>query len=112
MTAYWSNTQTSINTDIGYKKVNFNLVDLTGYISKIGYDAENDFLFLPTETVGSSVSGLCDLYSINATEQNWFNFVHGGAFNSSFEAGLWNIELNNRPSAFSESIGIRYILYK
>ena len=110
--AYWSNEETTLNSKNGYKEITFNLASSNGYISRIGYDENNDFLFLPTETIGTSNSGLCDVYTINTIEQEWFNMVHGGMFNNNLEAGLWNIALNNKPTVSLDSIGIRYIFYK
>lgn len=91
--AYWSNDDTINNTDVNHKKINFTLCKTNGFVNRIGYDEDNDFVFLPTKATGASNRPCNDYLWQNNGYNGWFIARLGGRWydGSSCGAFYWSL---------------------
>ena len=90
---------------IGYVNANQN-----GYISKLGYDANNSLVALPIETLSKDSinknKNICDVCEPAA--MSTFLIV-GGYYNSGAYSGLWYYAPNNVYTFYHQGIGSRLL---
>jgi len=94
--AYWANH--SFASDVSaepYKHVGFNLAQNSGYISAFGWSEVCDFLFLPTEVIGSSNLPVGDYFYNTST--GWRVARLGGGWLSGLAAGafFWHVYISS-----------------
>lgn len=99
---WWSND----NFNIENIKVNFKLADASGYIDRIGYDEESDFVFLPTRTTGSSSVALYDYFTKSNGLESTIG-LSGGFCNNELRAGLWFLYHASANSHYSHLLSTR-----
>ena len=111
--AYWSNDNHISDISEGYNKINFKMHQTdTGYIDRFGYDKENDFVFLPTRTTGSSVIAPHNVSYLSSTN-DWAVLYHGGAQNTTVsDGGLWSLNMFNSSNSSFYNVGARIQFYK
>lgn len=71
-----------------YTKVGFPMAFTEGYISAFGYDEDFDFLFIASETTGSSSLPVGDYNYSNVAPKDWHIVVLGGGWNHGVGAGV------------------------
>lgn len=85
--AYWANSNFKSDTKDSYKNCGFTLAKSNGYISAVGYSPENDFMYIPTETLGASNRPLNDYYYQNNTFDGFLVARLGGNWRIGSNAG-------------------------
>jgi hypothetical protein len=110
--AYWSNDNYVSSTSDNYTKINFKLCCSSGYVDRFGYDANNDFVFLPTRATGSTSVAPHDYYHQKNTYSGWLAGRLGGRWSDDSNDGCWYWFLGNEPSYCFRSIGARIQFYK
>ena len=97
-TIYWANSAEYNLVDGLHKEISFKINSTGGYISRIGYDFNNDFCFIPTETSGTSNTGLCDTFISGLSSYTGFLICdYGGRCMSSAGGGMFAIHINIGP---------------
>lgn len=102
--AYWSNVEYSVNTGINYNRINFTISKANGYISKLGYDENNDFVFLPSESRGSSTKPIGDYIYQSHTHNGWLIALLCAEWNNGTQAGYFYWNVNNTASNRNRNI--------
>lgn len=93
---YWSNDNYTSESITGYNKINFRLTNVSnveGYADRFGYDADNDFVFLPTRLSGSTAIAPYDRTLYN-TADTYVCLRIGGSTANGQQAGAWALALN------------------
>ncbi len=98
----------SVITD-PYFDVGFELANVNGYISAIGWSEICDFAFLATETLGASNKPIQDYFYQNAVSVGHRVSLLGGYWNNSLNAGGFSRIVNSTPSHRYRSIGGRVL---
>ena len=111
---YWSNDNYDYNFN-NKNKINFKLPTSTGFIKKIGYDKNNDFVFLSTDNSGSSSTGLYDgcypeVYAIGTNLTRICRM--GSSYSSTVDAGIFAFAFNFQIGEHDTSTGVRLQYYK
>lgn len=96
--------------DNGYKELSFSLCKSNGYASRLGYDPEVDYLFLPTEAKGASNKGTYDYYYQNNNNNGYTISLFGGKINDSMNAGPFYCHVNTTSRAAAWEVGSRLCL--
>ena len=89
----------------------FNVAD-NGFIDGFGYDANNDFLFIPISANGSSSIPPCDIHEQDGITNKLISVMVGNMWNSNINAGLFSYKLSNDAEIKSDNIGSRLQFYK
>lgn len=110
--AYWSNDDYVSSTSDNYTKINFKLCCTNGYTDRFGYDANNDFVFLPTRATGSTSVAPHDYYYQSSTYFGWLAVPLGGRWDYASTAGCWCLSLSTYPSGYNRTVGARLQFYK
>ena len=110
--AYWSNDDMTSNTSANHKKISFTLAKTNGYVSKFGYDKENDFVFLASESLGVHNKPANDYYWQNNTYAGWSILRYGGMWNSAVIAGGYCFYTDYTSLSKSRSNGSRLMFVK
>ena len=103
--AYWANSNFKSGTKDNYKNCGFTLAKTNGYISAVGYSTENDFMYIPTETLGASNRPLNDYYYQNNTYNGFFVALLGGSWLNGSSAGACSLSVFNGSGNRHRSIG-------
>lgn len=107
--AYWSNDDTTNNTDVNHKKINFTLCKTNGFVNRIGYDEDNDFAFLPTKATGASNKPCNDTLLQHNTYNGWLIALLGGRWNHGSNCGAFCWSLGSGSSDRFRDIGARLL---
>ena len=103
--AYWANSNFKSDTKDNYKNCGFTLAKTNGYISAVGYSTENDFMYIPTETLGASNRPLNDYYYQNNTFDGFLVARLGGSWTDGSSAGACFLNVANGSGTRYRSIG-------
>ena len=90
-----------------YRLVGYSIPMTDGYISKIGFDANNPFAMFPTEMNGSESTYYCD-YATRATYY-WRTLIVGGYFADDPQNGISRWLGVNVPTFGNAQVGTRFI---
>ncbi len=90
----------------GYTPLGYTNDDVTGYVSKLGYDSNNPLIALPTEATGSSDTNMCDNYW--QSEGDRIALVGGHWYHAS-QAGLWCWSMTEPSSSAWAGHGARLL---
>jgi hypothetical protein len=105
----WGNVWNMVNgLDL---QLAFNVAD-NGFIDGFGYDANNDFLFIPISTNGSSIIPPCDMCEQNGITNQLVSVAMGNMWNAGINAGLFSYKLDNDIEIKADNIGSRLQFYK
>ena len=107
--AYWSNDDTTNNTDVNHKKINFTLCKTNGFVNRIGYDEDNDFAFLPTKATGASNKPCNDNLWQNGNSNRWFIARLGGHWNLGYNCGAFSWHLCDGSGNQVRVVGARLL---
>ena len=88
-----------------YKNAGFTLAKANGYVSAFGWSEACDFLFLPSEVVGTSALPVGDYFSQNAAYAGFLVTQWGGSWNGSSGAGAFYLSVSSASSGRSRNIG-------
>jgi hypothetical protein len=88
-----------------YKNAGFTLAKVNGYISAIGWSETCDFLFLPTEVLGTSSLPVGDYFYQSHTYAGFLVALLGGVWYDGSAAGGFCWRLLNSSSARSRAFG-------
>ena len=92
-----------------YESSGFTIANANGYISAMGYSYECDWLFMPSETLGSNSVPVGD-YTYTTANLNGYRIARlGGAWDGSGLAGGFYLALNDGVGFRARSIGGRLI---
>ena len=86
-----------------YTDVGFTLAKANGYISAFGYSNNCDFMFLPSETLGTNSTPVGDNTIQNNTDTNWHVLSYGGVWVDSLQCGIFETDVR-----FSSGIKNKY----
>lgn len=89
-----------------YKAVGYTNASVSGYASKLGYDANHPLVAITTEATGSSDTNMCDYYYQNSG--NRIALV-GGRWYDVSKAGLWCWYFAEASSGAWTNIGARLL---
>lgn len=94
-TSGWSNVLQTSDSYQEYNNIRFyQEIGMTGFISAFGYDYEDDWLFIPTEALGTSISPVCDgVTRYGEFSDDGYVLAYGGNWYSHDNAGICNIVL-------------------
>ena len=98
----------SLKTD-PYFDVGFELANVSGYISAIGWSEVCDFAFLATETLGASNKPIEDYFYQNAASVGDRVSPLGGNWDAGSTAGAFSRIVNTAPSYRHRGIGARVL---
>lgn len=107
--AYWSNDDTTNNTDTNHKKINFTLCKTNGFVNRIGYDKDNDFAFLPTKATGASNKPCNDYLWQNNNYNGWLVALLGGHWHAGSSCGAFYWVLYDGSGYRSRDVGARLL---
>ena len=91
---YWSDKCDYVLNRNTQHKLSFKMSTTDGFISKVGYDSNNDFCFIPTETQGASNTGLCDIYYHKDSSSDTSICSYGGCIGLTNHCGLFAMNMN------------------
>lgn len=94
------------STTSPYKKLGYTNIQTNVYPKNLGFDSEHPLSALPSESGGSSTSGLTDYYYCNSGDRV---ACVGGSWNAGALAGLFYWSLNNDSSYASANLGARLL---
>lgn len=103
--AYWANSNFKSDTKDSYKNCGFTLAKSNGYISAVGYSPENDFMYIPTETLGASNRPLNNYYYQNNTFDGFLVARLGGSWVIGSSAGACCLYVTYGSGSRDRSIG-------
>lgn len=106
---YWSNDDMTYETSNNHKRINFTLAKQDGYISKFGYDKENDFAFLPSECLGASNRPPNDYFWQNNTYNGWLSARLGGLWYDGGRVGSFYWIMSGNRYVRDRSAGTRLL---
>lgn len=92
-----------------YSLANITASKTNGYISAFGYDETDDWLFIPSETVGNSSLPVGDYFYQTATINIWRVVLLGGAWNSSSAGGAFCWSVTDSSAGRVRKIGGRSV---
>lgn len=98
--------------DGSYRNAGITLAKTPGYISAFGYSPVCDYLFLPSETLGSSALPVGDQFSQNAAATDgagWRTAYLGGLWDQGTTAGAFYLYVYNVFSTRHRSLGARSV---
>lgn len=88
-----------------YKNAGFTLAKANGYVSAIGWSETCDFLFLPSEVVGTSALPVGDYFYQNAAYASFLTARLGGRWNDGSAAGAFCWNVSNASSLRDRTVG-------
>lgn len=104
---YNSKTYQIDKFDGDYKKIGYINASSAGYVSKLGYDAENPLIAFPTEVSGTESTYITDYYTFKTG--NCVPYISHANL-SPDKAGMFNFSITRSSSAYS-NVGFRLIRY-
>lgn len=95
------------DTATGYTQIGFAMSSTIGWITAFGYDANNDYTFLPSETIASQdvPSTIGDYYG--TSDGGWRIYPIGGSWVDNDYVGLFDIGAGNTSATSSQYFGAR-----
>lgn len=93
------------DTFTGYTQIGFSIPSQNAYVSALGYDANNDWIMLPSEATGANENSAIGDYVYSNT--GWRVAYLGGHWRSAFKAGLFYWSLSDASSYTTSSLGSR-----
>lgn len=96
------------NSD-NYELVNFTVSKTSGYISTFGYDENFDWIFIPTETNGTSSLPIGDYYYHSYATTGYKSYPLGGSYNTRGFAGSMCLYLTYNSTHISNGHGGRLV---
>ena len=109
---YWTDMFLSNDVHQNHHKIDFKICYDTGFVSRIGYDLNNDFCFLPTEALGSSNTGLTDVFNAQPAYDGALIFGIGGSYQDGYRCGIFAINSNLRAYSGGPNLTSRIQFYK
>jgi hypothetical protein len=110
---YWSNDHENIINENNMINFFYGNRAIGSFTSRIGYDENNDFIFIGTKLEGSSNTGLCDFMQINTMTTVTQTLYHGGRWDDSNNSGLWHYYMNGSyENANIRTVGVRIMFAK
>ena len=92
-----------------YTDVGFTLAKTNGYISAFGYSTDCDFMFLPSETLGTSSLPVGDFFYQSNVSNSWLIARLGGTWATSDASGGFCWIVNTDSSYRSLNVGARLV---
>lgn len=99
-------TKFADDTAEGYTATSLVMPSNNGFISKIGYSAENEYLFVPIETAGDDMSYIPDRAYSNA---GWRVLRVSGNYNNDTNYGLFYFNATTTSSTSNVNNGARHL---
>lgn len=93
------------NTSTGYTQIGFSIPSSNAYVSALGYDANNDWIMLPSEATGTNENSAIGDYVYSNT--GWRVAFLGGYWAYAFKVGLFFWGLNDGSSNADSGRGSR-----
>lgn len=95
------------DTTTGYTQIGFTMPSATGWVTAFGYDANNDYTFLPSETTSSQIASgaIGDYYG--AGSGGWCIYPIGGSWVDNEYVGLFDIGAGNTSATSAKYFGTR-----
>ena len=95
------------DTATGYTQIGFTMSSVIGYITAFGYDANNDYTFLPSETLATQdpTEPIGDYYG--TSDGGWRIYPIGGSWVDGNYAGLFDAGAGNTSATSSQYFGAR-----
>lgn len=93
------------DTSTGYTQIGFSIAIPNAYVSALGYDANNDWIMLPSEATGANENSAIGDYVYSNT--GWRVACLGGRWLSAFAAGLFDWSLGVVSSNAGSDLGSR-----
>jgi len=95
------------DTATGYSQIGFTMSSVIGYITAFGYDANNDYTFLPSETVSTQdpTEVIGDYYG--TSDGGWRIYPSGGSWVDGDYCGIFDIGAGNTSATSSQYFGAR-----
>lgn len=77
-----------------YKTLSYSLSgQLSGFVTKLGFDANYPHIMLPVEATGSESTYFCDDCTIQTNTDHVYDCTVGGSYGSGTDAGLFNTQM-------------------
>lgn len=92
-----------------YKSTSIYAANQSGYISKFGYSAEYDYLFIPSECQGNANSGVKDYTYISSNLNGYKITISGGGWAVGSVGGSFTMDLADSTGFRSAAFGGRVI---
>lgn len=95
------------DTATGYTQIGFTMSSVVGWVTAFGYDANNDYTFLPSETTTTTIpSGAVGDY-YGAGGGGWCIYPIGGSWVDNEYVGLFDIGAGNTSATSAKYFGTR-----
>lgn len=92
-----------------YNECGFTLSKTTSFISAFGYSNDCDFMFLPSETTGTSSLPVGDYFQQNATNNNWLVDLCGNFWSQGSNCGIFAKNSTLFSNSSGRNIGSRLV---
>lgn len=97
-----------VDSASSYKNTMITPCLINGYISRFGYSADYDWLFVPTENIGNNSLPIGSYaWGIGESKAECKSFKLGGSWYESTNAGIFCFSMNGIPSSHWSSFGAR-----
>ena len=93
------------DTSTGYTQIAFSLPSSNNFISALGYDANNDWILLPSEVSNTTANSAIGDYV--GSNSGWRIAYFGGEFESDFYAGAFCSGCSNNSLSKGYNVGAR-----
>jgi len=92
-----------------YKNVGITLAKTNGNISAFAYNTEFDYLFYPSETIGTSSLPVGDVFQQSNASTSWFACFSNGHWNEGAYNGMYRYRVDLLSSVRTQTIGARLV---